>query len=379
MRSPRLTACASLTALLALAACGGGGGDAPAAAPAPAAAAAPTPALASAAPAPAAVAAPAAPAVAAETPTESAGAAAPAPSPVPTPAQRIAAATTTAQSTANACNGIRPFYWEIGDGDARAVSGSETASGDSTIYMAAQPIAIASSSKWLYASYVAQKLNGVLADRDLRFLTMRSGYAEFKGCEAGQTVDSCLAYQGNGTYKPEADGRFYYDGGHMQVHASLMGLGAMGNRALAAAMREQLGNDIALAFVQPQPPGGVVMSPDAYAAVLRKMIKGQLQIGALLGSTAVCTNAATCGSALYTPVPDSESWHYSLGHWVEDDPLVGDGAFSSAGAFGFYPWIDASKRYYGVVARVAAAGSGYASAQCGRLIRKAWLSGAAQQ
>ena len=74
-----------------------------------------------------------------------------------------------------------------------------------------------------------------------------------------------------------------------------------------------------------------------------------------------------------------EVWHYSLGHWVEDDPTVGDHAFSSAGALGFYPWIDKSKTYYGVLARDAGleANAGYHSVQCGRLIRKAWTSATA--
>ena len=31
--------------------------------------------------------------------------------------------------------------------------------------------------------------------------------------------------------------------------------------------------------------------------------------------------------------------------------MAGDGAFSSPGLFGFYPWIDAGKTYYGVLAR----------------------------
>jgi len=28
---------------------------------------------------------------------------------------------------------------------------------------------------------------------------------------------------------------------------------------------------------------------------------------------------------------------YAIGYWVEDDATYGDGAFSSAGSFGFYP------------------------------------------
>jgi hypothetical protein len=83
----------------------------------------------------------------------------------------------------------------------------------------------------------------------------------------------------------------------------------------------------------------------------------------------------------------NESWHYSLGHWVEDDPVVGDGAFSSPGRFGFYPWVDASKTYYGVLARFDAVhvddpnpkeASYITSVKCGRLIRHAWETGQAQ-
>jgi hypothetical protein len=57
---------------------------------------------------------------------------------------------------------------------------------------------------------------------------------------------------------------------------------------------------------------------------------------------------------------------------------VGDGAFSSPGALGFYPWIDASKRWYGILARRAPGpegNQGYLSARCGRQIRKAWITG----
>ena len=48
-------------------------------------------------------------------------------------------------------------------------------------------------------------------------------------------------------------------------------------------------------------------------------------------------------------------------------------AFSSPGAFGFYPWIDAGKTTYGIVAR-ADMGGAIPSVYCGRLIRKAWMT-----
>jgi len=297
-----------------------------------------------------------------------------------TEAQREAAASATAQSTANACHAIRPFYWEMGNGSERLVGGSVASPTTTLAYDATTPISIASASKWLYGAYVAQKANGQLSELDTKFLTLRSGYVNLQDCDSTQTIDSCLAAGDNGAYLAQADDKFYYGGGHLQKHASLAGLGSMDNHALAAEVRSQLGADVALTYIRPQPPGGVAISPDGYARVLRKMMRGELRIGALLGSAKVCTNGSTCGhdQALSSPVPSTESWHYSIGHWVEDDPLVGDGAFSSAGAFGFYPWIDAAKSSYGVIARVARVGSGYASAQCGRLLRKAWTSGLAQ-
>lgn len=79
--------------------------------------------------------------------------------------------------------------------------------------------------------------------------------------------------------------------------------------------------------------GGGVGSADTYARLFRKLLDGQLRLGSMLRSSAVCANPATCGTdkALYTPMPQDEDWLYSLGHWVEADPLVGDGAFSSLG------------------------------------------------
>jgi CubicO group peptidase (beta-lactamase class C family) len=162
----------------------------------------------------------------------------------------------------------------------------------------------------------------------------------------------------------------------MQNHAVLMGLGALDNDGLARELRSQLGRDVALRYSQPQPAGGVVTSAADYARVLRKLLTGELALGAQLGQHAVCTNRLRCpGQALHTPVPLVEAWHYGLGYWIEDDPVFGDGTFSSAGAFGFYPWINAAVQGYGVIARKGAMGSGHDSVLCGRLLRKAWADG----
>jgi hypothetical protein len=292
----------------------------------------------------------------------------------PSDSQRIAAATATAQSSTNDCAAARPFYWEIGTRDGMKGAGS-VGSG----VTARTPLPYASASKWLYAAYVVQRRQGVLTSTDVQMLTFRSGYTAFSGCQPTQTVDSCLATGTNGQYSAATDGRFFYGGGHMEKHASLIGLGSMNNAGLTAAMATQLGSDITVGFSQPQLAGGGFGSAEVYARFLRKLLAGKLQMGALLGSSSVCTNPLTCGTAqaLYTPVPSQESWRYSLGHWVESDPVVGDGAFSSLGAFGFYPWIDARRTHYGVLARAASNGA-RSSSLCGRLIRKAWDSGVVQ-
>jgi hypothetical protein len=290
--------------------------------------------------------------------------------------QRVQAATDTAENN-DLCMAIRPFYWEIGNATAAVASGSLNSASSATTYTANSRMSIASASKWLYASYVVERRGGALTAEDYRHLNFQSGYTNFTECLVTQTVGECEGYLDNGVYTPAHDGKFFYNSGHMQKHATLLGLGPLGNALLADEMKTQLGTEVAIAYTQPQLAGGAFMSSSAYALLLRKMLSGQLRMGSMLGTHAVCTNPTSCPAAVLAPIRLRESWHYSIGHWVEDDPAVGDGAFSSAGAFGFYPWIDASKTYYGVVARAAAAGA-LESVDCGRLIRKAWITGVAQ-
>jgi hypothetical protein len=295
----------------------------------------------------------------------------------PSLAQRSAAAATTASSITNDCATLGPFYWEVGNAQGAIASGSVTRIANPTVYTANTAMNIASASKWLYAAYVIQR-EPVPSDETIKYLTFRSGYSHFNWCLQGQTVQQCEDMLDNDVHDDANDGKFYYGGGHMQKHATLIGLGALDNAGLAAELRSQLGSDIMLSYSQPQPAGGVVSTAADYARFLRKLLDGSLKLGSMLGSHAVCTNPGTCADAVYTPIPN-ESVHYSLGHWVEDDPVVGDGAFSSAGAFGFYPWIDAQRSTYGVIARdVVHEGEGYDSALCGRRIRKAFATGVAQ-
>ncbi len=288
---------------------------------------------------------------------------------------RINAATATANGHAD-CVMIKPFYWEIGDSTASRASGSLTKLGSAT-YDKTSTMSIASASKWIYSTYWVERTNGALSTTDIEFFNFRSGYTNFSSCKGTTTVGACLASAENGTFDPATHGKFAYGGGHMQKHAADSGLATLDNAALAAEMQTRIGTDIAVSYGTPQLAGGAVMSAGEYAKLLRKIVGAQLKMHAALGTFPVCTNPATCAAAVNAPLPSGEQWHYSIGHWVEDDPTVGDGAFSSPGAFGFYPWIDASKTYYGIVARSSLLGA-IDSVKCGRRIRKAWLTATAQ-
>jgi hypothetical protein len=251
---------------------------------------------------------------------------------------------------------------------------------------------ISSASNWMFGAYVVEfRGTGGLSLLDKDFLTMSAGYHGFdnQSCtgsiNGGDSVQTCLDYGNNGVQTPADDGRFYYNGGHYQKWAvQYGGLGTETKTSLATAYRQKLGTDIAVSFSSTQISGGMNTSTTVYAKFLRKLISKALRLGTLLGDDAVCTaNGASGCNAVSSPV--NEDMHYSYGHWVEDDLSASDGAFSSPGRNGFYPWIDATKRYYGVVARNVAPspgadelGNGYQSMLCGRKIRKAFLSGIAQ-
>jgi hypothetical protein len=303
----------------------------------------------------------------------------------PTPpdlAQRSLAVKSTADSGSNACSAIKPFYWEIGDATATLASGSTDSASGSPTYSASTVMSVASASKWLYAAYVAEKRAGLLSVADIKFLNFQSGYVSlgaFGSCGITDTVGSCQSNGSNGNYTASSDGKFNYDGGHMQKLGSLDGMGALNSLTLATEVRRVLGTDIVLTYSQPQLAGGVVTTAADYARFLRKVLAGSLRMRALLGVNAVCTNPSTCSQAVATPTPSNENWSYSMGHWVDTDAVVGDGAFSSTGAFGFHPWIDAGKTTYGVLARrTTLPGTGFESAVCGRLLRRAWATGTAQ-
>jgi len=275
---------------------------------------------------------------------------------------------------------LSSYYWEIGD-----VTGALASGRVGGRINASSMMNVGSSSKWLYSSYVVEKRGDVPAD--VPFLTFTSGYSHFDStqCLDSGTVEQC--FPGERDLDEAAGHVFHYDGGHMQQHAIDIGLGPLSNRPLATEVRTGVGNELSLQYTKPQLAGGAKTSASNYAIFLRKLLVDSptpLAMGALLGSHAVCTlPGPDCNASADVLVP--EAWHYSLGHWIEDDPTTTptmNFAYSSPGLFGFYPWVDADRKLYGILARqsgnLVEQDAGYVSAQCGRLLRLAWKTATPQ-
>ncbi len=321
---------------------------------------------------------------------------------------RIEAVTQTVAKN-SLCTKLTPFYWEIGDASGLRASGTG-GDGSAAPPTADKVMAIASASKWIFSAWVLEKTSGKPTADQVDKLRFTSGYdnLDTASCLAGaDTVNDCLQKGDNGTQTAGDATHFAYNGGHMQKLGQELGLGddfintpanagktPKLNADIAALLPPIQGKGLSFLYTNASLAGGVATSAAIYGQFLRAILAGELTLHDQLGTHAVCawTNQPDC-DALYSPVNQTkkgttndlgdEKWHYSLGHWVEDDPKVGDGAFSSPGAGGFYPWIDATKSWYGVLARfeaptLSADPVAVDSVACGRAMRRAWVTGGAQ-
>jgi len=84
--------------------------------------------------------------------------------------------------------------------------------------------------------------------------------------------------------------------------------------------------------------------------------------------TAAATAAATSTGNACAPI---RPFYWEIG---DDTGALASGSVTST----TYPWIDAGKTIHGVLARSEGTGSGFDSVDCGRLLRKAWVTAAAR-
>lgn len=268
------------------------------------------------------------------------------------------------------CQNLGDYYWEVGDGQGVLAQGQHGRSiGSST------DLDIGSASKWVFAAYVVQRLGNGLTSEQIDKLRLTSGYDHLNPiyCIGKPTVAACFNANGNDRFDATHVGLFSYNGGHMQKLMMDLGLGNLRVVALTKDLHQYLPLDAAFSYTIPQAAGGLHTTSAAYGDFLRRIIRGELAMANYLGSYRVCTLPGSCPTAVSSPSPFA--WHYSLGHWVEDDPSHGDdGAFSSSGVYGFYPWISADRRFYGLLARRSLqTDAAVKSALCGMAIRRAFM------
>lgn len=288
-----------------------------------------------------------------------------------------------AAAAGSSCSLMGDFYWEIGSSTAVLAGGKRPNENASVSRTTKHDIA--SASKWVFGAFALQdnKNKGftTLTKAQTDKLTMVSGYSTQNTlrCASSPTVDHCL---NNATVTQTRKDKFYYDGEHFEKLMSEQGYGSAGKTGIDAAYASALGQfgftagNVAVA-------GNLAGSAAGYADFLRKVMKDELEIGSKLGAGAVCADSAAFQNkcvarglprALYSPV--NEPWDYSYGHWVEKENGSTVDAYSSPGLYGFYPWISTNKQLYGIISRKSNALNAYTNSfQCGRAIRKAYLTG----
>lgn len=252
-------------------------------------------------------------------------------------------------------------------------------------------LAIASATKWYSAAIFARLIDrGVLALSDHpqdhldywtsdptdprsevtleQLLSFTSGMADppvNASCTSDprQTLQACARELYDGAFQFAPGTAFYYGSSHFHVAAAMAEV-ATGSRwvdLVAAELAGPLGLSADTGFVaraanNPLVAGGMRSTARDYATYLEAFFTGRH----LPNWTTALSEDRTAqvvfeASPVAVALPGS-AWHYALGHWIEcnsdrfDPDCVDDRIYSSPGAFGFYPWIDRSAGYWGVLA-----------------------------
>jgi hypothetical protein len=113
----------------------------------------------------------------------------------------------------------------------------------------------------------------------------------------------------------------------------------------------------------PRLAGGIISSAYDYAKMVRALyLKTHLMPETIINMEKDRTNVTIS----YSPAAAfGLQWHYAFGHWVECNsskfqPICGTDDYyvrSSAGAFGFYPFLDRTNHYYGVLSTAGSSAS----------------------
>ena len=187
------------------------------------------------------------------------------------------------------------------------------------------------------------------------------------------TLDACAQTIYADFFEHEPGTTFIYGPSHLQVAGAMVSAatGDRFNRVFRDRIATPLGLASTTAFAvpsldNPRVAGGATASAEDYGTILTALVSGQLLSPA---SMEVLGEDHTGAGVTMAVVPNAATvngeWHYALGCWREcgEDPYSTTcdepGVLSSPGAFGFYPWWDIERGFWGVLAiQLVQAGGG---------------------
>ena len=233
-----------------------------------------------------------------------------------------------------------------------------------------------------------------------QLLSFTSGLAGDSGVAPGVPAVPCIEdgdttlevcaqaiYDNEFAYPPGET--FYYGPTHLHVAGAmaLAGSNQRWNQVFRAQFSELgLAPTTAFAFPSldnPRLAGGATASAEDYGKILRALLGGELLSASSLAAMAADHTPSGVTLANMPPVTTTNSaWHYALGCWREcSEAVYGPscdeaGTLSSPGAFGFYPWWDQRRGFWGVIATQLPAGAGASTTVP---LGQAWAELAAEQ
>ncbi|MEL7298452.1 MAG: serine hydrolase domain-containing protein [Pseudomonadota bacterium] len=152
---------------------------------------------------------------------------------------------------------------------------------------------------------------------------------------------------------------YHYGPVHMQVAAAMaeVATGQRWSEIVQLTIAAPLALDATgFAGINPRASGAADSSARNYARFLQAHLTGELLAGTLDELVTERTTSVTISSEPAAISNTGVDWQYGLGVWRECDEPTWNAAcdsitvISSAGAFGWYPWLDLDNGYYAVLA-----------------------------
>ncbi len=181
--------------------------------------------------------------------------------------------------------------------------------------------------------------------------------------EADTTLDACAReiYAENFAFAPGTS--FFYGPTHMHIVATMTeaATGGTWHEAFERHLGTPVGTSRATGYrypsrENPRASGGATSTAEDYGKVLQALLAGELLDEEARAALIRQRTSELSIEGIPDVARDGRAWQYALGCWREcegeayTEACEAAGLASSPGAFGFYPWVDFARGYWGVLA-----------------------------